>query len=417
MQIESIEIEKLIFDPSNARKHNNKNIEAIKGSLAKFGQQKPVVIDDKNIILAGNGTVAAAKELGWKSINAVRSNLTSDVQKTAFAIADNRTAELADWDEGVLTQHLLSLQAEDFDLGDIGFDELDLKNILGDVIPPFTSIEEDSIPDDAPQRAKSGDIWQLGQHKLLCGDSSSPENIAALFQGEKCDMVFTDPPYRMEMGNKSERNIKNDPSGLTRASAKLGERIKDIIDFEPEAFLAVLPSVFPKGKMNAYIFCNKDLVPDYLNWGKSQGYSFNILVWKKPNSMPLGGTHRPDLEYLLVFRKSAIWNNGVEGVNYSKCLEFARDNSTEHPTMKPIGLIANELLISSNQGSLVVDFFLGSGSTLIAAEKTGRRCYGFEMDTKYCDIILQRWENASGASAERIREGKPSVALEESLTQ
>jgi ParB-like chromosome segregation protein Spo0J len=144
MKIESIEIQKLVFEPSNARKHGIKNIDAIKGSLAKFGQQKPVVIDDKNIILAGNGTVAAAKELGWKSINAVRSNLTSEVQKTAFAIADNRTSELAEWDEGVLTQHLLSLQAEDFDLVDIGFDDFDLKKLFDDIKPDLKEGEKDS---------------------------------------------------------------------------------------------------------------------------------------------------------------------------------------------------------------------------------------------------------------------------------
>jgi ParB-like chromosome segregation protein Spo0J len=151
MQIESIEIGKLVFDPSNARKHNNKNIDAIKGSLAKFGQQKPIVIDDKNIILAGNGTVAAAKELGWKTINAVRSNLTSEVQKTAFAIADNRTAELAEWDDGVLAQHLLSLKAEEFDLIDIGFDDFDLKKLFGDIQPDLKSgakeLEEEEFQD------------------------------------------------------------------------------------------------------------------------------------------------------------------------------------------------------------------------------------------------------------------------------
>ena len=164
-------------------------------------------------------------------------------------------------------------------------------------------------------------------------------------------------------------------------------------------FLQTLPGVFCKNKMNAYIFCNKDLVPDYLKWAVDSGYSFNILFWKKPNAIPLGGSHRPDVEYLLLFRKSAIWNNGVDGVNYSKCLEFGRESSTPHPTMKPVGLIENELLISSNKNSFVLDFFLGSGSTLIAAEKNNRRCYGFEIDSYFCDVIINRWQKYTGKEA------------------
>jgi DNA modification methylase len=154
--------------------------------------------------------------------------------------------------------------------------------------------------------------------------------------------------------------------------------------------------------MNAFIFCNKDLVPDYLNWAIEKKYAFNILFWKKPNALPLGGQHRPDLEYIIYVRKGAIWNDALQGVSYSKSLEFSRDLSTKHPTMKPVSLITNQLLISSNRGGIVVDPFLGSGSTLIAAEQTGRVCYGFEMEPKYCDIILQRWENLTGKKAELV---------------
>jgi DNA modification methylase len=186
-----------------------------------------------------------------------------------------------------------------------------------------------------------------------------------------------------------------------RSAAKVGESIKDIVDFDPVAFLESLPSYFLK-TMNAYIFCNKDLVPDYLNWALKSGYAFNILFWKKPNALPLGSQHRPDTEYIIFIRKNAIWNNGLEGVNYSKALEFGRENSTTHPTMKPIGLISNELLISSNKNGIVVDPFLGSGSTLIAAEQTGRVCYGFELEPKYCDIILKRWETLTGQTAQLL---------------
>jgi DNA modification methylase len=127
-----------------------------------------------------------------------------------------------------------------------------------------------------------------------------------------------------------------------------------------------------------------------LNWAIESGYNFNILFWKKPNAIPLGEQHRPDTEYLLFFRKSAIWNNGLKSVNYSKCLEFGRENSTPHPTMKPIELISNEIQISSNILGIVVDFFVGSGSTMVAAHQLNRKCYGMELDPVYCQVIVDR---------------------------
>jgi hypothetical protein len=193
---------------------------------------------------------------------------------------------------------------------------------------------------------------------------------------------------------------------MGRAAAKLGEAIAHLCEFDPVAFLAGLPLVFPKNKMNAYIFCNKDLVPDYLNWGVQNGYAFNILFWKKPNAIPLGGQYRPDMEYLLVFRKSAIWNNAISGVSYSKLLEHGRENSTPHPTMKPVAMIENQLLIASNAKSLVVDFFGGSGSTLIACEKTGRDCAMIELDPKYCDVIVKRWQEFTGKEATHAETGE-----------
>jgi DNA modification methylase len=191
----------------------------------------------------------------------------------------------------------------------------------------------------------------------------------------------------------------NQPIG--RAAAKLGEAIKHLCDFDPIAFLNTLPTVFDKNKLNCYIFCNKDLVPDYLKWAVDAGYNFNILFWKKPNAIPLGGQHRPDVEYLLFFRKSAIWNNAVPNVNYSKSLEYNRESGL-HPTMKPVSMIENQLLISSNNNSIVMDFFGGSGSTLIACEKQNRQARLMELDPKYCDVIVKRWEDFTGKKAELL---------------
>ena len=142
---------------------------------------------------------------------------------------------------------------------------------------------------------------------------------------------------------------------------------------------------------------------DYLNWSRENKYSYNVLIWKKPSAIPIGDSHRPDIEYLLLFRKSAIWNNALKNVNYSRCLEYSRETGL-HPTMKPIKLISNEIYISSNEGSIIVDCFGGSGSTLIAAEQTKRICYMMELDPKYCDVIVKRWEQFTGEKAVLLNE-------------
>ena len=237
------------------------------------------------------------------------------------------------------------------------------------------------------------------RHRVLCGDSGDLKNIEQVLNGQKAQLVFTDPPYN-QMTTGGCKGL------VGKALRKQGADIDHLCDFDPKEFLKQLPNAFEKNYLNAYIFCNKDLVPDYLNWARDSGYSFNILVWKKPNAIPIGGSHRPDIEYMLLFRKSGIWNGALEGVNYSKCLEFARETSKDHPTMKPVGLIENELKISSEEGGLVLDFFLGSGSTLIACEKSGRRCCGIELDEHYCDIAIKRWQEFTGQKAYSL-EGLP----------
>ena len=275
--------------------------------------------------------------------------------------------------------------------------DLDLSNLVNEIDLPgldFDNIlEPETLPEDideAPQPLEKtysilGDVFEIdGKHRVMCGDSTKESDVSILMNGNKADMVFTDPPYKLE----TEGGCKGE---VGKSLHKQGSDINFISDFNPEEFLNILPTVFEKGKINAYIFCNKELLPEYLIWAKSTGYSFNVLVWKKPNAIPIGDSHRPDIEYLLLFRKSAIWNNGINGVNYSRCLEYGREKGL-HPTMKPIELLTNEIKISSNNGSIVLDLFLGSGSTLIAAETTKRICYGMEIDQHYSDVILRRYK-------------------------
>jgi len=376
----------------NTRKHAPDDIEQIKESILQDGFNDPIGIwGEKNIIVEGHGRQIAAKELGLDKVPCIRLDHLTDTQRRDYAIRHNRTAELSGWDFGKLEEEVARLEIDGVDLSGLKFDFDGLTGGGDNNI----DIVEDEVP-EVPEEPKSkrGDIYQLGRHRLMCGDSTDAETVEKLLDGRKADIVFTDPPYLLE----TEGGCKGQ---LGKSLRKQGKEIEFISDFNPTDFLHVLPSVF-NGNMNAYIFCNKELLPDYLNYAKDKRYSWNVLVWKKPNGIPIGDSHRPDIEYLILYRKNAIWNNGTSA-NYSRCLEFSRVQKTEengnHPTIKPVELIANELVISSNVGSLCVDFFGGSGSTLIACEQLNRTCYMMELDPHYCDVIIQRWENLTGEKA------------------
>jgi DNA modification methylase len=396
LEIEYKNIEQLIPYVNNSRTHSKEQVAQIASSIKEFGWTNPILLDGENGIIAGHGRLQAARLLNEFEVPTIQLDGLTETQKKAYIIADNKLAMNAGWDSQLLGIEIMDLREAGFDIDLLGFDENELKE-FEDVEKIEGLTDEDVVP-EVPEEpiTKLGDVYKLGNHRLLCGDSTNVDNVSKLMQGEIAEMVFTDPPYRMEAEGGS-----NQPIG--RAAAKLGESIKHLCDFDPIAFLNTLPIVFEKNKLNAYIFCNKDLVPDYLKWAVDAGYNFNILFWKKPNAIPLGGQHRPDVEYLLFFRKSAIWNNGLKNVDYSKCLEFGRESGL-HPTMKPVSMIENQLLISSNQNSIVMDFFGGSGSTMIACEKTERKARLMELDPKYCDVIVKRWEDFTGKKAELINE-------------
>jgi len=393
VKIEQRPIEALIPYINNSRKHSDEQVAQIAASIKEFGWTNPILVDGTSGIIAGHGRLLAARKLGMDKVPVIELAHLSDTQKKALIIADNKLALNADWDTELLQIELKELLDDDFSLDLLGFDAKELDALLNAIEPTVGLTDEDAVPDapDEP-KTKPGDIYVLGNHKLMCGDSTSIDAVEKLMDGDVAELVFTDPPYRMEVEGGSNQLVG-------RAAAKLGEMIKHLCEFDPVAFLNTLPTVFKKNTLNAYIFCNKDLVPDYLHWAVESGYAFNILFWKKPNAIPLGGQHRPDVEYLLVFRKSAVWNNGLKDVNYSKCLEHGRDIGKDHPTKKPVELIENQLKISSTPNSVVLDFFGGSGSTMIAAEKLGRCARIMELDPKYCDVIVKRWEEFTGKQA------------------
>jgi len=368
MIIEIKKISELTPAPYNPRESTEKQEAQLKQSLKKFGVVEPIIYNKQTgYIVGGHFRVRELQKLGYTEIECVIVDLSEEDEKELNIRLNANTGQW-DWDE----------LANNFELDDLNDWGLEVPNMKHEL-----EAEEDNyeVPEQIETDIVLGDLFEIGEHRLLCGDSTDSDAVAKLMNGEKADLVFTDPPYKIETEGGAKGSIG---AGLR----KQGKDIEFISNFEPTEFLQVLPIVFGKN-MNAYIFCNKELLPDYLVWARDAGYSFNVLIWKKPNAIPIGDSHRPDIEYLLLFRKSAIWNNGLKDVNYSRCLEYGRESGL-HPTMKPIELILNELKISSNIGSVVMDFFLGSGSTMVASHQLKRKCYGMELDPKYCQVIIDR---------------------------
>lgn len=384
LKIEYVDIDTIEPYEKNARAHGKNDVKAIIKSIKEFGFNDPIGVWH-NSIVEGHGRLLAAKEIGMSKVPIIRLDELTDEQRRAYMLAHNKTAELSDWDYDVLASELKDIA--DIDMSEFGFD----LNSLKDEDELITEQDEVPEPPEEP-RAKLGDLFLLGGHRLICGDSTDITTIDKLLGGKKADLVFTDPPY----------NMHYDGAGIIRQTIKnVKERIKDIVDFN--AFDISYLSSMDVGSI--YIFTSKDLIPDYFKI--FDGWKFNILTWVKTNNPPMtNNVFLPDIEYLLYFHKGKrIWNNGLKPTEiYRKAYFSSRQEGHEeagnvHPTMKPLKLISDKLKISSNENSIVLDIFGGSGSTLIACEQLNRKCYMCEIDPRYVDVIIERWEKLTGKKA------------------
>ena len=417
MKIETLRIADLTLDPKNARQHDAKNLKAIEGSLTQFGQRKPIVITEAGTIVAGNGTVTAAKSLGWETIEAVRvpADWSSD-QVKAFALADNRTAELASWDDKVLYEQLAELEQAGYEIAEFGFELPDI---------PILDIEtfEDELPEmpEIPD-TNLGDIWKLGNHTLVCGDSTDSNILKLALNSELADCIFTDPPYNVayQGGTKDKMTIQNDDMSDAQFE-------KFIMDF----YQASLANTKEGGAIyvchpskNGNVFRNKFvdsgwLLKQVLVWVKDslvlsrQDYNWQhepILYGWKPGAAhcwygPFTNTTVLELEKRdwSKLSKDELIEFITSGFQASTVIREKRPRRSDlHPTMKPIALVAKMLKNSCLKNDRVLDPFGGSGSTLIACEQLGLRASLVELDPKYCDVIIQRWETLTGLKAELI---------------
>ena len=381
LKIEYVDINSIKPYHNNAKLHPEEQIEQIKKSIEQFGMDDPIGIW-KDEIVEGHGRLIACKQLGYTEVPIIRLDHLTDEERKAYTLAHNKLTINSDFDLDLLNEELGNFDT--IDMSDFGFDiDLDLNE--------EQEIVEDEVPDVPEEpKAKLGDIYQLGNHRLMCGDSTNKSNIEKLLDGNKVDLLFTDPPYNMHY------------SGM--GIIPENERVQTMVDFDANSINWLSNTDF--GSM--YIFTSKDLIPDYLRIFKD--WKFNILIWEKTNNPPLTmNTFLPDIEYLLYFHNgNRIWNNSLKPMEiYKKVYSSSRQEGQKeignvHPTMKPINLICDKLKISSNENSVVLDLFGGSGSTLIACEQLNRKCYMMELDPHYVDVIIQRWENFTGKKAIKL---------------
>ena len=377
------DLSELIPYDKNPR-NNEAAVDPVAESIREFGFKVPIIIDGNGVIVAGHTRLLAAKKLGLKKVPCVVADDLTEEQIKAFRLADNKVSELAEWNVDLLGEELKEIT--DIDMSEFGFELSEF-----DVEP--TEIQEDEVP-DIPEEAitKLGDLWELGGHRLICGDSTDIAVIDRLMDGVKADMVFTDPPY----------NMSDHLTGFANDETK--RALSAIVDFDPNT---VVDTLFAINTNNYFIFTSKELIPKYFKIFEEWG--FNILVWCKDNPTPMtNNTFLPDVEYLLYFYKNGrVWNNGLDVSVYKKYynsnkMEGRKEAGNVHPTIKPIKIIADKIQICSNKNGIVVDLFGGSGSTLIACEQLNRKCYMCELDPHYCDVIIQRWENLTNKKAKLI---------------
>lgn len=414
-QIERIPIAALKPWPRNPRTHSKKQIAQIAASIQEFGFTNPVLIDDDRVILAGHGRVLAAQSLGWTDAPCLRLSQLSPAQKRAYVIADNKLALNAGWDEELLAEEFkaLLLETPELDIGITGFTAAEIdRAIEGIAIEEPSDPREDRPPSTAAARCRLGDVWQLGPHRLVCGDARDPAVFDLLMGGERARMVFTDPPYNVP--------IAGHVCGLGKV--RHGEFLHASGEMNSAQFTEFLQSAFAslaRVSMNGAIHY---LCMDWRHIGELTAAGLgvyselkNLIVWAKDNG-GMGTFYRSRHELIFAYKvgdaphlntfelgqhgryRTNVWDyKGVNSFKAGRAEELAL-----HPTVKPVQMIADAIKDVSRRGEIVLDGFGGSGSTLIAAHKTGRRGYLIELNPLYCDRILARWEAYAHDEAERV---------------
>ncbi len=399
----------------NARMHSRKQLRQIADSIERFGFTNPVLIDSEKTILAGHGRVEAAKRVGMTEVPCLRIETMTLEEKRAYVIADNKLALNAGWDEEILGEELKALLESDLDFGIelTGFSIPEIDGLIEGLAPEEPGDPADDVlPDDAPARCRPGDIWQLDPHRLICGNALDPVDIATLMDGEAARMVFTDPPYNVPIqghvgGSGAIRHrefaMASGEMSSSEFVAFLASALRNLVDHTVDGSIHFI--CMDWRHMPEMLVAGKDLYSELKN----------LIVWVKDNG-GMGTFYRSRHELIFAFKngtaphinafelgqhgryRTNVWQ--YRGVNTLKAGRM--DELALHPTVKPVQMIADAIKDVSARGDIVLDLFGGSGSTLIAAHKTGRRAFLCELDPVYCDRIIRRWEIYARDEAEQI---------------
>ena len=386
-------VSELIPYARNARTHSDEQIERIANSIKEFGWTNPILIDGENGIIAGHGRILAARKLGIEKVPTIELSGLTEAQKRAYIIADNRLALDAGWDEDILKLEFAELEKEGFELSKTGFSDEEIREMMADLDREVDDVEDVETPEPPKNpKTKRGEIWILGTHRLMCGDSTSAEDVQEVMGGGIADLWLTDPPYNVAYQGKTKDalTIQND-------------------EMDDESFRRFLVSAY-----SAADSVLKEGAAFYIWHADSEGFNFRgacrdvgwkvreCLIWSK-NTFVLG---RQDYQWqhepCLYGWKDGAAHNWYSDRSQTTILEFDRPNrNAEHPTMKPVGLFQYLIGNSTKPGDIVLDSFGGSGTTLIACEQTGRSARIIELDPCYCDVIIERWQNLTGQRAVR----------------
>jgi DNA modification methylase len=417
--IEHIEITQLKPALRNARMHSKRQIKKLAGLMRRYGFTAPLLVDDDNCILAGHGRLEAAKEIGLVQVPCLRLKNMSAADKRAYLIADNKIALDASWDHGILAIEFQTLEEEKFDLTATGFEQPEVDAILFEAAQasPEPVGPDDIHPEPQAQVVtREGDLWDLGRHKLRCGDAKDQAVVEQLMGGRKADLLFTDPPYNIR--------IQGHVSGLGRTRHR--EFAEASGEMSSDQFVEFLRQTL----LNAASYCRDGAIAyvcmDWRHLGEVLRVGHlvfnelkNICVWNKTNG-GMGTFYRSQHEHVLVFKVGTASHTNTFGLGdkgryrtnvwtYAGVNTFKSDRMAEiswHPTVKPVALVSDAIRDVSNRGELVLDVFGGSGTTLIAAEKTGRCARLLELDPIYCDVIIRRWQELTGKEAQLLETGE-----------
>ena len=392
---------KLLPYARNARTHSEEQVAQIAASIAEFGFTNPILAGSDGVIVAGHGRLAAAQKLGLERVPVVVLDHLSQTQRRALVIADNKIAENAGWDEELLRLELEALQDEGFDLDLTGFDADALAELLADEEPQIDGRTEDDAAPDVPEEpvSRPGDVWRLGPHRLVCGDATTAEAYARLFlDGEQADMVFTDPPYNVNYANSAKDKLRGKHRPILNDA--LGEGFYDFL-------YDALALIMAHTRGAVYVaMSSSELDTLQAAFRAAGGHWSTFIIWAK-NTFTLGrADYQRQYEPILYGWPEGAQRHWCGDRDQGDVWSIKKPQKNDlHPTMKPVELVERAIRNSSRPGNVVLDPFGGSGTTLIAAEKSGRSARLIELDPKYVDVIVRRWQEYAGAQAVRESDG------------